>query len=212
MNIDISNLTVYSGQNIKDWIDILSALLTPVIAILTVTIAFFQWQTNEKKRKQDLFDMRYDKLYFPIFICTERIRKIKEEDLSLDEKGKQIQNEISDFWRQFCKYKFLITNEDREKLQKHYNYILEIIQKYDYKNKDITNNAEEFLSVFALMCHLMSMETILAKYLSIEPDTFYYRTKCRISNLKNRLFPNKLKEASQVITENKNECTEKPND
>ena len=127
-------------------------------------------------------------------------------------KSLQIQNEISDFWRQFCKYKFLITNEDREKLQKHYNYILEIIQKYDYKNKDITNNAEEFLSVFALMCHLMSMETILAKYLSIEPDTFYYRTKCRISNLKNRLFPNKLKEASQVITENKNECTEKRND
>ncbi len=44
----------------KDWIDILSALLVPSIAIAGTIIAIMQWRTNELKRKQDLFDKRYD--------------------------------------------------------------------------------------------------------------------------------------------------------
>ena len=43
----------------QDWIKILSALLTPAIALFAVLIAYLQWQTEERKRKQDLFDKRY---------------------------------------------------------------------------------------------------------------------------------------------------------
>jgi hypothetical protein len=43
----------------KDWIDVLGALLTPIIAIIAVYIAYKQWDTEEKKRKQDMFDKRY---------------------------------------------------------------------------------------------------------------------------------------------------------
>ncbi len=42
-----------------DWIKILSALLTPTIAIIGVIIAALQWQVNDLKRKNDLFDRRY---------------------------------------------------------------------------------------------------------------------------------------------------------
>jgi FMN phosphatase YigB (HAD superfamily) len=44
----------------KDWIDILSALLTPTVAILGSYIALRQWRTAELKRKQNLFDKIYD--------------------------------------------------------------------------------------------------------------------------------------------------------
>jgi hypothetical protein len=41
------------------WVTILSALLTPTIAIAGVMIAYLQRWTAEKKRKQDLFDRRF---------------------------------------------------------------------------------------------------------------------------------------------------------
>jgi hypothetical protein len=43
----------------KDWVDYLSALLTPTIAILGSLIAFQQWLINRKRLKHELFDRRY---------------------------------------------------------------------------------------------------------------------------------------------------------
>ncbi len=40
-------------------IDISKALLTPMIGLLGIYIAYQQWQTNERKRKQDLFERRW---------------------------------------------------------------------------------------------------------------------------------------------------------
>jgi nicotinamide riboside transporter PnuC len=63
MPIDIANMVVNIGQNNPNgWVDIFSALLTPMITIFMAFIAWQQWQTNEKKRKQDLFEKRW-KLY-----------------------------------------------------------------------------------------------------------------------------------------------------
>lgn len=44
----------------KTWIDILSALLTPMLAVFGALIAYLQWRTNELKRKNDYFDRRYN--------------------------------------------------------------------------------------------------------------------------------------------------------
>jgi hypothetical protein len=41
------------------WVTILSALLTPTIAIAGGVIAYLQWRTADKKRNQDLFDRRF---------------------------------------------------------------------------------------------------------------------------------------------------------
>jgi hypothetical protein len=43
----------------KELITILSALLVPTLAIAGGIIAWLQWRTNERKRKQDLFDRRF---------------------------------------------------------------------------------------------------------------------------------------------------------
>lgn len=41
------------------WIQIFSALLTPVIAITVAVIGYLQWRTNQNKLKLDLFEKRY---------------------------------------------------------------------------------------------------------------------------------------------------------
>ena len=44
----------------KDWIDVLTALLTPTIAIAGITIAAFQWKLNKDKYKHELFGKRWE--------------------------------------------------------------------------------------------------------------------------------------------------------
>jgi len=47
------------------YINIFSALLTPIIAIVTVCILFLQYRLSKQRWKLDLFDKRY-----PVFIST----------------------------------------------------------------------------------------------------------------------------------------------
>ena len=44
----------------KSLVDILSAWLTPMVAVAGIGIAFFQCRLAVKKRKDDLFDKRYE--------------------------------------------------------------------------------------------------------------------------------------------------------
>lgn len=48
-----------TSQNAVTWIDVLSALLTPTIALIALYIAFQQWRTNRNKLKLELFERRY---------------------------------------------------------------------------------------------------------------------------------------------------------
>lgn len=48
-------------QNSKNWIDYLSALLVPTIAIFGLIIAFLQWYTNANRLRNEKFDRRYEK-------------------------------------------------------------------------------------------------------------------------------------------------------
>ena len=72
----------------KDWVDIISALLVPTLAIAGVIIAFLQWRTNELKRKQELFDRRYAfyqkirKNYFDYAVSEENYDKTDFFDLA----------------------------------------------------------------------------------------------------------------------------------
>lgn len=46
-------------ENSGGWVAYLSALLTPTIALLAISIAFFQLRINRNKLKNELFDRRY---------------------------------------------------------------------------------------------------------------------------------------------------------
>lgn len=43
-----------------EWVDISKALMTPLVAIIAVYIAYQQWQTNRNKLKHELFDRRFE--------------------------------------------------------------------------------------------------------------------------------------------------------
>ena len=44
----------------KDWIDTLTALLAPTIAIAGIAIAVFQWKLSKDRYKHELFDKRWE--------------------------------------------------------------------------------------------------------------------------------------------------------
>ena len=46
-------------EHMRDWIDILQALLTPTIALIAVGIGLAQWWTARNRLKLDLFDTRW---------------------------------------------------------------------------------------------------------------------------------------------------------
>lgn len=172
MNLDIANMVLnIEQQSSKDLIDILSALLTPCVAAITGYIAYQQWQTNERKRKQDLFEKRYNNLYMPILKCSENITKIKDLALSDNEKNKKIEDEINKFWNKYNKYKFLITQYDAEILQNNYNHMLKIIKEHKYKDVNFKTDKASILSVMKLLYFFSIMEKILSKYLRIENDS-----------------------------------------
>ncbi len=43
----------------KDWVDYLSALLTPTVALFGLYIGYRQWRTEEAKLRHELFERRY---------------------------------------------------------------------------------------------------------------------------------------------------------
>lgn len=61
-NPKVQSSKEYPQQNKRNWIDILSALLTPTIAIAGIGIGIFQWKINQKRLQHELFERRI-KLY-----------------------------------------------------------------------------------------------------------------------------------------------------
>ncbi|MDX6769897.1 MAG: hypothetical protein SF051_10215 [Elusimicrobiota bacterium] len=56
------------GRLMAGYIDLLSALLAPTIAVLGIIFTVLQWRTSEKSRLNALFDRRY--------ACYMRIREV----------------------------------------------------------------------------------------------------------------------------------------
>lgn len=56
--MDYQTISIAAGS--KDWVDYLSALLTPMIAILGSVIAYMQFRINRNKLRNELFDRRYE--------------------------------------------------------------------------------------------------------------------------------------------------------
>ncbi len=60
----------------KDWIDYLSALLTPTVALFGLYIGYRQWRTEEAKLRHELFERRYKqfdavtKFVYSVVSCT----------------------------------------------------------------------------------------------------------------------------------------------
>ncbi len=70
MNLDIANMVLNIGQNnSKDWIDILNALSTPIIAVIGTFIAYYQWQINRSIEAKEIKQYRYENYNKPLKKC-----------------------------------------------------------------------------------------------------------------------------------------------
>lgn len=156
--------------NEKGFIDCLSALLTPVISILGAYIAYQQWNTSEKQRKQNLFEKRYDNLYKPLISCLDNIEVINSKKITNTEKELLIQKEIEKFWNEYSKYSFLISEEDNEKLKVCYSELLAA------SKQNISKDDKTIIMPF-LLYQLVTIKNIFEKYLRIEPSSFRFRLK-----------------------------------
>ncbi|MDC2888975.1 hypothetical protein [Psychrosphaera algicola] len=65
----------------KDWVDITSALLTPVIAIIGIGIAILQWRINRSRLRHELFEKRYAIYEATLLYLGQLIRTAKMDDV-----------------------------------------------------------------------------------------------------------------------------------
>lgn len=200
MFFDIGNAIVnIAKDNSKDWIDISSALLTPVVAIFGCLIAYRQWTTSEKQRKQDLFDKRYENLFNPILNCVQEINTINKSKFSNKTKLKRIETVTQKFGEQYFKYRFLISQQDDEKLSKEYQSIVDAIK--NVKHKDI----EDVVLVLLVFKHFNEIEKILSKYLRIEPNSCFYSITYLLKRLNPKTWKKySLKDINDMLRKQKN--------
>ena len=76
----------------KDWVDITSALLTPVIAILGSVIATLQWRLNRARFRDEIFEKRYGifeatQLYLSRLISTAKMNNDDRIEFLRNTKG-----------------------------------------------------------------------------------------------------------------------------
>ena len=161
MIITIPNFVIHIT---KDWIDTLSAFLAPLIAMITVYIAYQQWRTAEAQRRQDLFELRYKYLY-------QEIRDIlyKMMDLNLKNQNDKA-NFISlviDSWKIFENYGFLLKKKDSDTLEKLVEKWKNIVRNFNnngLSDDEIYNYEKELHSCFN------NIKELLESYLRIEQD------------------------------------------
>ena len=108
------NFIVNNFNIAHTWIEILSATLTPTIAIVGGHIAYQQWKTSEKSRKQELFNMRYDNIFKPLlYVCNRTIDSIESNKITnLEELNNLHITKLSNIE----KYSFLLKEDDFAKL------------------------------------------------------------------------------------------------
>ena len=155
------NLTFNIAQNSNTLIDVLSASLTPIIAILGSYIAYQQWKTNEKSRKQSLYDYRYEKIFKPVLdICNKIMDSIKDGKIENIEEINELQNTKL---INIEKYSFLLKEDDFVEILCSYDSIKQFV-----KDIKITPEDKSFMFV-----KLNRIYDIRRKYLSIEDEKYH---------------------------------------
>src|SRR5574344_189880 len=172
MQIDIIQFftTHINEMRLRDWIDGLSALLAPNIAVFAAYIAYQQWKTTERNRRRDLFELRYENLFKkPMDLLLRTIDTKENEDINI--RRQKLSEFISDTKKMtevLSKYRFLLPREVFGDLK----YIFDkaqkdIIEFYRKDNvslddyKDYQKRQEEYRNRY---------EKIISRFLQIEDD------------------------------------------
>ena len=157
-------------MEVKNYIDIFCALLTPTIAILASYIAYNQWKTSEAKRRHELFKYRYENIYLrtinfykliSIFVYNNQSDKIEEEMVKYQQK--------------FYEFRFYLKESDFVKLKNLFSNFIEDLNSYEIlkSKEELSEDEKKEKSRFEFSFGYMIEEKIykiLNKYLRIEKE------------------------------------------
>lgn len=183
-------LVINTAQNnLKAFIDILSGLLAPLVAAATVYIAYQQWQTNERKRKQDLFNIRYNNLFKPILENADNYDYYKNNCPTTIDKTK-IELSNNKLKQQLHKYKFLMKKQDFYALMNLHKKLCDtLINEMQYLSGDSQNNKIEVKTLYEKLKSIYEqIEDILSKYLYIE-ETFFEKMQSKFLKGNTKMTP-----------------------
>ena len=99
-------LAAECGNQVPAWIDVISALLTPLIAAIALCIAWQQWKTNRRKLDLDLYEHRL-RVYQAVTLFIRRV-------LVDDSREPQ---DFADFRRNTAEADFLFGEDVRDYLE-----------------------------------------------------------------------------------------------
>lgn len=159
----------------------INQILTILISFFAVYIPYQQWQTNERKRRQDLFKMRYDNLYKHIFDMLNDFDyyMVSIKSGSFDH-GEFIDKEIKNA-EKFNKYSFLIKSKDFEGLSKAFDNIKAHTANFD--RMPFGEKAESSGKYFKIQRELRTQIcSILEPYLRIESEITFWLLLNKIKN------------------------------
>lgn len=146
----------------------IGAFLPFLIAIFMAYIAYQQWQTNERKRRQDLYDKRYE-FYEVILNKINEIEKTKflnNADISPEEYKL---NELID------KYEFLISKTDQDLVTELLIWTRGMQIKYPFKKKKLPYFGIKY-NEYKRVYIEYEIKQIFEKYLRIEQN--FFQTVC----------------------------------
>ena len=156
----MSDYNIYVTLN-KDWVDILSALLTPTIVLLGGYIAWQQSRTNRNRLKLELFDKRY-KVYENIrkFIasilisarveqgqCIEFLRDTKSLGFLFDDKIEKLTKEMYEKASRLHLLNKTAEGRTGDQIQNNLNQRKEIMEWFAQQLNDIDKVFKKYLKL-----------------------------------------------------------------
>lgn len=162
------NFIVNNSNITHSWIELLSAALTPTIAIVGGHIAYQQWKTSEKSRKQELFNLRYEYIFKPILEICEGIYDAVQNNVIKDKKSQDKYNQMHRTkLKSIKKYRFLLEDDDFITLLSSYGGFRLCVSNH-FKINEINNDYKNYLSI-----KMDKIHTLMNKYLNIENEPYY---------------------------------------
>lgn len=116
--------TTECGVDLHSVIDVSSALLTPLIAIIAVYIAYQQWRTNRRKLEFQLYESRL-RVYQAVAQFVSKVMA----DASLE------QQDLSDLWRNTAEADFMFGSDVRSYLEELTDHAIQL-RKWNSQYRD----------------------------------------------------------------------------
>jgi len=161
----LSEFNTFCGQY-ENIIKAFGALAPFFGTVFLAYIAYQQWQTNERQRRKELFEMRYEHLYKFIIDTINNLFKISIKYHDDKNKESLLIEQRDEIFNIFLKYVYLIKKQDSEKLYGIFHSALKDIFKLKITDRDAIFKKYTELNIY----YHSKIDKLLEPYLRIEPN------------------------------------------